>query len=83
MANEKSAAPRATSNRSTTPLSDGFRSFISGGWAERPAAAVSRREEAGLAAQRRARNANALKAEVSEDVETPAFHADPEESEAE
>ena len=55
MANEKEAAPRATSNRSTTPLSDGFRSFISGNWAERPASPVRRREEAPLAADRRAR----------------------------
>jgi Xaa-Pro aminopeptidase len=55
MANEKAVAPRATSNRSTTPLSDGFRDYISADWADRPAAAVSPREEASLAAERRSR----------------------------
>jgi len=55
MANEKAVAPRATSNRSTTPLSDGFRDYISADWADRPVAAVSLREGAGLAAERRAR----------------------------
>lgn len=54
MANDKPAAPRATSNRSTVPVSNGFQEYISSQWAERPAAAVVPREEAALAASRRA-----------------------------
>ena len=54
MANDKPAAPRATSNRSTVPVSNGFQDYISSQWAERPAATVVAREEAALAAARRA-----------------------------
>jgi Xaa-Pro aminopeptidase len=48
-------APRATENRSTTPSSDTFRQYISGGWAERPASQTSERPVAARAAERRAR----------------------------
>jgi Xaa-Pro aminopeptidase len=47
-------APRATSNRSTTPVSDAFKAYISGGWAERPDVAPEPREQADFAAARRA-----------------------------
>jgi Xaa-Pro aminopeptidase len=47
-------APRATSNRSTTPVSDSFREYISGNWAERPDVAPEPREQADFAAARRA-----------------------------
>jgi Xaa-Pro aminopeptidase len=53
MANDKSPAPRATSNRSTTPVSESFATFISGNWAERPVTAPSLREAAARAAVRR------------------------------
>ena len=46
-------APRATSNRSTTPVSDTFKDYISGNWAERPDAAPAPREQAAYAAARR------------------------------
>jgi Xaa-Pro aminopeptidase len=46
-------APRATSNRSTTPVSDTFKEYISGGWAERPDVAPAPREQADFAAARR------------------------------
>jgi Xaa-Pro aminopeptidase len=49
-----SQAPRATSNRSTTPLSDAFKEYISGNWAERPDVAPAPREQASFAAARRA-----------------------------
>lgn len=52
---EATDAPRATENRSTTPASDTFRQYISSGWADRPAAAVSERPKAAPAADRRAR----------------------------
>jgi len=55
MANDKSPAPRATSNRSTTPSSDGFASYISANWAERPTVLPSQREAATTAAAARAR----------------------------
>ena len=48
-------APRATSNRSTTPVSDTFAHYISSQWADRPDDAPSPREQAAYSAQRRAR----------------------------
>lgn len=48
-------APRATSNRSTTPASDVFAEYISSGWAERTDAVPAPREQAAFAAARRAR----------------------------
>jgi len=48
-------APRATSNRSTTPVSDTFAEYISSQWAERPDALPSPREQSAYAAARRAR----------------------------
>jgi Xaa-Pro aminopeptidase len=52
---EKSSAeaPRATSNRSTTPVSATFKDYISSNWAERPDVAPSPREQADFAAARR------------------------------
>jgi len=47
--------PRATSNRSTTPRSDGFKSYIASGWAPRDDAIPTPREQAAFAARRRAR----------------------------
>jgi Xaa-Pro aminopeptidase len=55
MANDKTPAPRATSNRSTTPVSEGFASYISANWAERPAVLPAQREAATTAAAARAR----------------------------
>ena len=55
MANDKSPAPRATSNRSTTPVSEGFASYISANWAERPVVLPALREAAATAAAARAR----------------------------
>ncbi|PZQ88134.1 MAG: Xaa-Pro aminopeptidase [Leifsonia xyli] len=49
------ASTEATANRSTTPSSDAFREFISGGWADRPDAAPSPRPQAAFAAARRLR----------------------------
>jgi Xaa-Pro aminopeptidase len=46
-------APRATSNRSTTPVSDTFRAFISSDWADRPDVAPAPGEQASFAAARR------------------------------
>lgn len=46
-------APRATSNRSTTPGSDTFKNYISSQWADRPDEAVPAREQAAFAAARR------------------------------
>jgi len=46
-------APRATSNRSTTPVSESFREYISGNWAERPDETPSPRAQAEFAAARR------------------------------
>ena len=54
MANEKTAAPRATSNRSTTPVSETFARYISSDWAERPTALPPLRDAAPNAARRRA-----------------------------
>jgi Xaa-Pro aminopeptidase len=47
--------PRATENRSTTPVSDTFKDYISSGWAERTEHAPAEREVAAYAAARRAR----------------------------
>jgi Xaa-Pro aminopeptidase len=47
--------PRATSNRSTTPGSDGFREYIGSGWADRPDVLPGAREQAAFAADRRTR----------------------------
>ena len=47
-------APRATANRSTTPVSDNFKDYISGNWADRPDVAPDPREQASFAAVRRA-----------------------------
>jgi Xaa-Pro aminopeptidase len=46
-------APRATSNRSTTPVSDTFKEYIGSGWAERPKTVPAAREQADFAAARR------------------------------
>ncbi|MCU1550974.1 MAG: aminopeptidase family protein [Glaciihabitans sp.] len=48
-----SKAPRATANRSTTPVSDTFKDFISSGWAEREEDAPAPREQTPYAAARR------------------------------
>ncbi|GAA0996852.1 aminopeptidase P family protein [Subtercola frigoramans] len=48
-------APRATSNRSTTPGSEAFKHYISEGWAERTDVLPPAREQAPFAADRRAR----------------------------
>src|SRR5690606_6349011 len=48
-------APRATSNRSTTPGSDTFKDYIATNWAERADAVPAAREQAPFAAARRAR----------------------------
>ncbi len=47
-------APRATENRSTTPASERFRTYISSGWADRPTSGASERPVAARAAARRA-----------------------------
>jgi Xaa-Pro aminopeptidase len=47
-------APRATANRSTTPVSDNFKDYISGNWADRPDVTPEPREQASFAAVRRA-----------------------------
>jgi Xaa-Pro aminopeptidase len=48
-------APRATSNRSTTPVSDTFAQYISSQWADRPDALPAPRDHAVFAAERRAK----------------------------
>lgn len=55
MAESSTPAPRATSNRSTTPVSDTFAHYISSQWADRPDALPAAREQASFAAERRAR----------------------------
>jgi Xaa-Pro aminopeptidase len=55
MVESKADAPRATSNRSTTPVSGTFKDYISGQWAERENALPPQREHAAFAAGRRAR----------------------------
>ncbi|TQL47371.1 Xaa-Pro aminopeptidase [Homoserinimonas aerilata] len=47
--------PRATGNRSTTPASEAFTTFISSGWADRTDAIPAPREQAAFAAARRQR----------------------------
>jgi Xaa-Pro aminopeptidase len=49
------SAPRATSNRSTTPVSDSFKDYISGNWAERTEGKPKPREQSPFAAKRRER----------------------------
>ncbi|MBD8484289.1 aminopeptidase P family protein [Frigoribacterium sp. CFBP 8759] len=53
MADQK--APRATTNRSTTPGSDTFKDYISSQWADRPDVLPEPREQAPFAADRRER----------------------------
>ncbi|MES2094100.1 MAG: aminopeptidase P family protein [Actinomycetota bacterium] len=55
MTDTKATAPRATSNRSTVPVSDTFRQFISTDWAGRAEAEAVPREQSMWAAARRAR----------------------------
>jgi len=55
MADNTTDAPRATSNRSTTPLSSAFKDYISSNWAERADEVPAPREQAPFAAARRAR----------------------------
>ncbi|MET0976741.1 MAG: aminopeptidase P N-terminal domain-containing protein, partial [Leifsonia sp.] len=52
---ETTEAPRATTNRSTTPSSDGFKDYIGHGWADRVESVPAPREQASFAADRRAR----------------------------
>ena len=51
---EKTEAPRATGNRSTTPTSSAFIEYIGSGWADRPGVAPAPREVAAFTADRRA-----------------------------
>ena len=55
MADSTTPAPRATSNRSTTPVSERFAQYIASQWAERLDVLPSLREQAPYAAARRAR----------------------------
>ncbi len=55
MADSTSAAPRATTNRSTTPLSDRFKDYIASNWAERTDVVPPPREQAPYSAARRDR----------------------------
>ena len=55
MADNTTDAPRATSNRSTTPVSSSFKDYISSGWAERTTADPAPREQSPFAAARRDR----------------------------
>jgi len=55
MAESSTPAPRATSNRSTTPASDTFAQYISSQWAEHPDVTPAPREQSSYAAARRAR----------------------------
>jgi Xaa-Pro aminopeptidase len=55
MAEFPEKAPRATSNRSTTPVSETFADYISSQWAERDIPLPAPREQAPFAAERRAR----------------------------
>jgi Xaa-Pro aminopeptidase len=55
MAESQTPAPRATSNRSTTPVSETFKDYIASNWAERDDAVPSAREQAPYAAARRAK----------------------------
>jgi Xaa-Pro aminopeptidase len=51
----KAAAPHAASNRSTVPVSDTFKNYISSSWAPRTDAVKAPREQAAFAADRRVR----------------------------
>jgi Xaa-Pro aminopeptidase len=55
MADDSTTTPRATENRSTTPVSDSFKRFISGNWAERTETTPLPREQSRFAAARRER----------------------------
>ena len=55
MADNNEPASRATSNRSTVPVSDTFKHYISGEWAERTEVEQPPREQAAWARARRAR----------------------------
>ena len=55
MADNTTDAPRATSNRSTTPVSSSFKDFISSGWADRAADSPAPRAQSPFAAARRER----------------------------
>lgn len=55
MAESTSPAPRATSNRSTTPGSERFKNYIASQWAERTDVVPPAREQAPFAAARRDR----------------------------
>jgi Xaa-Pro aminopeptidase len=55
MADNTAPAPRATANRSTVPVSDAFKDFISAQWAERTESTPQPREQSAYAAVRRAR----------------------------
>jgi len=55
MADNTTDVPRATSNRSTTPVSSSFKDFISSGWADRAADSPAPREQSPFAAARRER----------------------------
>src|SRR5450830_452949 len=55
MADDKTQAPRATTNRSTVPVSSTFKDYISNRWAERAESQPTKREQAEFAASRRTR----------------------------
>lgn len=55
MADSTTPAPRATSNRSTTPVSEAFAQYIGSQWAPRPEVAPMPRSQAPFAAARRQR----------------------------
>lgn len=55
MAKTSSPAPRATGNRSTTPVSDTFKDYIASNWADRQDSNPAAREQAAFAAARRSR----------------------------
>jgi Xaa-Pro aminopeptidase len=55
MAESQTPAPRATSNRSTTPVSETFKDYIASNWASRAATVPAPRQQAAFAAARRDR----------------------------
>jgi Xaa-Pro aminopeptidase len=55
MADDTTKAPRATENRSTTPVSQAFRDYISGNWTDRTEVTPRQREQSPFAAARRER----------------------------
>ncbi len=55
MAESTTPAPRATSNRSTTPGSETFKNYIASNWADRDDVVPAPREQASYAASRRER----------------------------